>query len=47
MDELYSSDIQGNQMEDESCVTKSIIDELNCWDVQEDQMDVKVVLLEL
>ena len=34
-------------MEDESCVTQSIIDELHSWDVQEDQMDVKVVLLEV
>ena len=29
IDELQSSDIQGDQMEDESCVIRSIIDELH------------------
>ena len=29
MDELHSSDIQGDQMEGESGVTRSIIDELH------------------
>ena len=28
-------------MEDESCVTRSIIDELNSWDIQGDQMEVE------
>ena len=31
IDELHSSDIQGDQMEGESGVTPSIIDELNFW----------------
>ena len=30
IDELPSSDIQGDQMVDESIVTRSIIDELHC-----------------
>ena len=34
-------------MEGESGVTPSIIDELNAWDIQVDQMEVKVVLLEV
>ena len=29
IDELHSSDIQGDQMEDESAVIRSIIDELH------------------
>ena len=29
--------IQGDQMEDESGATESIIDELHCWDIQGDQ----------
>ena len=29
IDELHSSDIQGDQMEDESRVTRSIIDEIH------------------
>ena len=37
IDELYSSDIQGNQMEGESGVTRSIIDELHYSDIQGDQ----------
>ena len=34
IDELHSSDIQGDQMEGESSVTRSIIDELDSWDIQ-------------
>ena len=34
-------------MEGESGVTRSIIDELNTWDIQVDQMEAKVVLLEV
>ena len=34
IDELHSSDIQGDQMEGESGVTRSIIDELRSWDIQ-------------
>ena len=33
IDELHSSDIQGDQMEGESGVTGSIIDELLSWDI--------------
>ena len=32
IDELHSSDIQGDQMEGESGVTGSIIEELYSWD---------------
>ena len=34
IDELHSSDIQGDQMEGESGVTQSIIDQLHSWDIQ-------------
>ena len=34
IDEIHSSDIQGEQMEGESGVTKSIIDELYSSDIQ-------------
>ena len=34
IDELHSSDIQGDQMEGESGVTRSIIDELHSWDIE-------------
>ena len=37
IDELLSSDIQGDQMEGESGVTPSIIDELHSWDIKGDQ----------
>ena len=33
IDQLHSSDIQGDQMEGESCVTRSIIDELHSWEI--------------
>ena len=36
IDELHSSDIQGDQMEDESGPTPSIIDELHSWETQGD-----------
>ena len=44
IDELYSWDIQGDQMEDESDVTRSIIDELHSSDMI--KWKVKVLLLE-
>ena len=34
IDELHSSDIQGDQMEGESGVIRSIIDELHSFDMQ-------------
>ena len=34
IDELHSSDTQGDQMEGESGVTRSIIDELHSSDIQ-------------
>ena len=34
IDELHSSNIQGDQIECESCVTLSIIDELHFWEIQ-------------
>ena len=37
--ELHFSDIQGDQMEGESGVTQSIIDELDCWNIQRDKME--------
>ena len=39
IDELHSSDIQGDQREGESRVTLSIIDELDSSDIQGDQME--------
>ena len=39
MDELHSSDIEGEQMAGESCVTRSVIDELDSWYIQGDQME--------
>ena len=39
INELHSSDIQGDQLEGENCVTRSIIDELHSLDIQRDQMD--------
>ena len=38
IDEIHSSDIQGNEMESESGVTRSIIDELNSWDIKGDKI---------
>ena len=39
IDELRSSDIQGDQMVDESIVTRSIIDELRSYDMQRGQRE--------
>ena len=36
IDELHSSDMQGNQVGGEICVTECIIDELDCWDIERD-----------
>ena len=33
IDELHSSDIQGDQMEAESGILRSIIDEIHSWDI--------------
>ena len=41
IDDLHSSDIQGDQMEPESCVNASITDELHSSDIQGDQMEGK------
>ena len=38
IDEVHSSDIQGDQMEGESDV-RSVIDELHSSDIQRDQME--------
>ena len=45
IDELHSSDIQGDQMKGESGVTRSIIDELHSSDMV--KRKVKMVLLEI
>ena len=37
--ELYSGDIQGDQLVGESGVTQSVIDELNYWDIQGNEME--------
>ena len=34
IDEIHSSEIQGDQMEGESGVIRSIIEELHSWDIQ-------------
>ena len=46
IDELHSSDIEGDQMEGERGVTGSIIHDLQSWDIQRDQMEYKDLLLE-
>ena len=33
IDQLHSSDIQGDEMEGENCVTRRIIDELHSWGI--------------
>ena len=38
IDELHSSDIQGDQMENESGVTRSIIDEIRSSDIRGNQI---------
>ena len=47
IDELHSSDIQGDQMEGENSVTRSIIDGLFHGISKEIKRKVKVVLLEV
>ena len=47
IDELHSSDKQGDQMEGESGVTRSIIDGLHSSDIQGVKWKVKVMLLEV
>ena len=48
IDELRSSNIQGDLVVGESGGTRSIIDELHSWDIQGDQMESEsVVLLEV
>ena len=39
IDKLHSSASQGHQMEGESSVNRSIINELHSWDNQGDQME--------
>ena len=39
IDELYSSDIQGDQLEGRSGFTRSIIDELHSSGIQRDEME--------
>ena len=36
IEELHSSDIQGDQKEGESGITRNIIDQLHSWDIQGD-----------
>ena len=38
IDELHSSDIQGDQTECESGFTQSITDEYHSWDIERDQI---------
>ena len=40
IDEFYSWDIEGDQMEGENVNNPSIIDELHSWDIQRDQVEV-------
>ena len=47
IEELHSSDIQGDEMEGGIGITRRIIDELHSSDIQRDHMEVKVVLLEV
>ena len=39
IDELHSSDIQGDQMEGEGGVTRSVTDKHHSWDIQRFQME--------
>ena len=39
IDELHSSDIQGDQTEGEGGAIRCIIDEIHSWDIQGDQME--------
>ena len=45
MDEVLSSDMQGDQMEVESGLTRSFIDELHSWDIQGGQMEGESMVL--
>ena len=36
IEELHSSDMQGDQREGESGITRNIIDQLHSWDIQGD-----------
>ena len=45
IDELHSSDMQGDQMEGSSGVTVSIIDEPHSWHVQGDQIEGESMVL--
>ena len=47
INELHSSDIQGDQMEGEDGVSRSIIDELHSSDMQGDQMEGENGVLEV
>ena len=47
IDELYSSDIDRDQIEGESGVSGNIIDDHHFWDIQGDKWKVKVVFLEV
>ena len=47
IDELRSSDIEGDQMECESGFSRSIIDKLHSWIYKETKWKVKMVLLEV
>ena len=48
IDELHSTDIQGDQIEGESAFTRSFINELRSWDIQGVQTDDEsMVLLEV
>ena len=39
IDELHSWDIQGDQVEGETGVTRIIIDEIHSWDIQGDEIE--------
>ena len=48
MDEIHSSDIEGDQMVGARVFTRSIIDELHSWNIQRDQPEGEsMVLLEV
>ena len=47
INELHSSDIQGDQMEGEDGFSRSIIDELHSSDMQGDQMEGENGVLEV
>ena len=48
MDEIHSSDIEGDQMVGARVFTRSIIDEVHSWNIQRDQPEGEsMVLLEV